>query len=326
LRKSAEGLDCRSGSEQGRVKGLELARRYFEDIALPAFERKAPEALQSMAFGLAGPGSECYGFDDRISRDHDWGPRVCIWIPEPLYQEQGERLQRIYDQLDKVFLGFGPVHRLDTRVRRDGVLSIERFYRTYLGTGSPPETIRDWLLLPEEALSLCTNGEVFLDPLGSFTRMRRALLAYFPRDLWLKKIASRCRAIGEHGQYNLWRAHERGDRIAFHYHKACFARESAALTFLLAKTYRPFAKWLFHGLRNLGRLGSVIHEHLLAVAGSEGEPTLQGQIEACLGVLIDELVDQQLAERAGPYLLDYGLQIQRTIRDPSLREQLDSVD
>jgi len=38
-------------------------------------------------------------------------------------------------------------------------------------------TIRDWLLLPEEALSLCTNGEVFLDPLGSFTGMRRALLA-----------------------------------------------------------------------------------------------------------------------------------------------------
>ena len=44
------------------------------------------------------------------------------------------------------------------------------------GTGAPV-TIRDWLLLPEEALSLCTNGEVFLDPLGSFTGMRRALLA-----------------------------------------------------------------------------------------------------------------------------------------------------
>jgi len=308
------------------VKGLELARRFYTDVALPVFKDKAPQSLTSMAFGLAGPGSECYGFDDEISRDHDWGPRVCIWIPEKLYQEQGERLQRIYDELDEVFLGYGPVRRLDTRVRRDGIISTERFYRTYLGTDSPPITIRDWLLLPEEALSLCTNGEVFIDPLGGFTGMRRALLSYFPRDLWLKKIASRCRAIGEHGQYNLWRALKRGDRIAFQYHKACFAGEAAALVFLLQRTYRPFAKWIFHGLRNLGRLGTAVHMHLQTVADSDGKQTLQAAIEGCLGVLIDELVNQELAEPGGPFLLDYGVQIERSIEDPSLREGLDSVD
>jgi len=308
------------------VKGLELARRFYTDVALPVFKDKAPQSLSSMAFGLAGPGSECYGFDDEISRDHDWGPRVCIWIPEKLYQEQGERLQRIYDELDEVFLGYGPVRRLDTRVRRDGIISTERFYRTYLGTDSPPITIRDWLLLPEEALSLCTNGEVFIDPLGGFTGMRRALLSYFPRDLWLKKIASRCRAIGEHGQYNLWRALKRGDRIAFQYHKACFAGEAAALVFLLQRTYRPFAKWIFHGLRNLGRLGTAVHMHLQTVADSDGKQTLQAAIEGCLGVLIDELVNQELAEPGGPFLLDYGVQIERSIEDPSLREGLDSVD
>jgi hypothetical protein len=308
------------------VKGLELARRFFRDVAFPAFKEKAPRSLSSMAFGLVGPGSECYGFDDEISRDHDWGPRVCIWIPEQLYREQGERLQRIYDELNEVYLGYGPVRRLDTRVRRDGVISTERFYRSYLGTDSPPETIRDWLLLPEEALSLCTNGAIFVDPLGGFTGMRRALLAYFPRDLWLKKIASRCSAVGKHGQYNLWRAHQRGDRIAFLYHKARFAREAAALVFLLQRTYRPFAKWIFHGLRSLGHLGSTVHEYLLRLASSDSSQALQAGIEGCLGVLIDELVNQELAERGGPFLLDYGVQIQRTIEDPILREGLDSVD
>jgi len=308
------------------VRGLELSRRFFRDVALPAFKQKAPHALSSMAFGLAGPGSECYGFDDEISRDHDWGPRVCIWIPEQLYREQGQRLQHIYEELDEVFLGFGPVHRVDTRVRRDGVLSTPRFYRTYLGTDSPPETIRDWLLLPEEALSLCTNGEVFADPLGSFTEMRSALLAYFPRDLWLKKIASRCAAAGEHGQYNLWRALKRGDRIAFQYHKASFTREAAALVFLLQKTYRPFAKWIFHALRNLGPLGSAVHGFLLKVAGRDSRRGLQEAIEGCLGVLIDQLVNHQLVERSGPFLLDYGVQIQRRVEDPTLREGLDTVD
>ena len=308
------------------MKGLELARRYFRDVAFPAFEDKAPHALSSLAFGLVGPGSECYGFDDEISRDHDWGPRVCIWVPEQLYREQGQKLQRIYDELDDVYLGYGPVRRLDTRVPRDGVIPTEHFYRTYLGTDSPPKTIRDWLLLPEEALSLCTNGEVFIDPLGRFTELRRALLAYFPRDLWLKKIASRCRGAGEHGQYNLWRAHKRGDRIAFQHHKACFSREAAALVYLLEKTYRPFAKWIFHGLPRLGSLGSAVHQHLETVAGGDGEQSLQIGIEGCLSVLVDELVNQGLVERSGPYLLDYGVQIQRIIEDPTLREQLDSVD
>jgi hypothetical protein len=155
------------------MKGLELARRFFTEAALPAFKEKAAERLGSMAFGLAGAGSECYGFDDEISRDHDWGPRLCIWIPEEFCREEGEKLQRIYEQLDPVFHGYGPVRRVDTRQRHDGILSIARFFRSHLGTARAPETLRDWLLLPEEGLSLCTNGEVFQDPLGSFTCMRR---------------------------------------------------------------------------------------------------------------------------------------------------------
>ena len=65
---------------------------------------------------------------------------------------------------------------------------------------------------------------------------------------------------------------------------------------------------------------------LLMVAGSDSSQALQEAIEGCLGELIDELVDQELAERGGYYLLDYGVQIQRHIEDPTLREGLDSVD
>jgi hypothetical protein len=311
------------------VKGLQLARRYFTDVALPAFRMRAPGALGRLAFGLAGPGSECYGFDDEISRDHDWGPRLWVWVPEALYREQGEALQGIYDELERVFLGHGPVLRLDTRVRRDGVLSIPRFYQAYLGTGLPPETLRDWLLLPEEGLSTCTNGEVFLDPLGEFTGLREALLAYFPRDLWLKKIASRCRAAAAHGQYNLWRALRRGDRLAAHHHQAGFAREAAALAFLLRRTYRPFGKWLFHGLQAfqaLSGLGSAVHGHLLGLIDGGSTELMQAAVERCAGLLVDELVVQGLAERRGSFLRDYALQIEGTIEDAILREGLGSVE
>jgi hypothetical protein len=311
------------------VKGLELARRYFTDVVHPAFQKRAPGALARLAFGLAGPGSDCYGFDDEISRDHDWGPRVWVWVPEALYREQGEALQEIYDELERVFLGHGPVLRLDTRVRREGVLSIPRFYQAYLGTDLPPETLRDWLLLPEEGLSTCTNGEVFLDPLGEFTRLREVLLSYFPRDLWLKKIASRCRAAAAHGQYNLWRAFQREDLLTAHHHQAGFARETAALVFLLRRTYRPFGKWLFHGLQALqalSGLGPAVHGNLLAVIDSGSKEPMRAAVERCAGLLADELVSQGLAERRGSFLRDYAMQIEGTIEDATLRDCLGSVE
>ena len=89
---------------------------------------------------------------------------------------------------------------------------------------------------------------------------------------------------------------------------------------------RPFAKWIFHGLRDLGQLGSAVHGNLLTIVRGGGEHTLQAAAERCAGILIDELVNQGLAVRRGSFLLDYGAKIGRTIDDPTLREGLDTVD
>ena len=63
------------------VKGLDLARRFFEQAARPELEKHCPEILDEAACGLVGQGSECFGFDDIYSRDHHWGPRVTILLP-----------------------------------------------------------------------------------------------------------------------------------------------------------------------------------------------------------------------------------------------------
>ena len=71
------------------MKGLELARRYWEEVGRPAFEKGCPKVLEKASVGLAGEGSECFGFDDEYSQDHDWGPGFCVWLSDEDYKEFG---------------------------------------------------------------------------------------------------------------------------------------------------------------------------------------------------------------------------------------------
>lgn len=315
--------------KHGNVKGLELSRQYFTDCLLPELERSAPALVEQAAFGLVGPGSECYGYDDEISRDHDWGPRLCIWVPETLPATDTEKLQQIYESLPATHLGYGPVQRLDTRVPRDGVIPVTGFYRAFLGTAEPPRSLRDWLLLPEEALSVCTNGKVFRDDLGEFTRMRSSLEAYFPRDIWLKKIASRLKAAGQHAQYNLERARLRSDALAFAYHTAAFVEESARLSYLVARKYRPHAKWLYRGLLDLDEAGQRLHGTLNEVtraACNHDTSALAEAVEHSVHILVTGLNGAGLEFEQGNLLYDHGIAVEAQIEDPMIREGIDTID
>ena len=50
------------------MQGLELAKRYYEEVGRPMLERDFPELLPRLAAGLVGEGSECLGFDDGFRR------------------------------------------------------------------------------------------------------------------------------------------------------------------------------------------------------------------------------------------------------------------
>ena len=78
------------------MKGLELAKNYYETYARPMLHKKYPEYESRIAVGLVGEGSECFGFDDALSRDHDFGPGLCLWLEEGDYREIGSRLQQDY--------------------------------------------------------------------------------------------------------------------------------------------------------------------------------------------------------------------------------------
>jgi len=308
------------------MKGLDLALGYYTDVILPAFSTRFPDVLDNLAFGLVGPGSECYGFDDVVSRDHDWGPRVCIWLPEALYQNDGMVLQETYDGLPPVYKGFGPICHLDTRMRRDGVLSIERFYRSYLGTAECPVTNRDWLVVPEESLSVCTNGMVFSDSNGQFSAMRQRLLAYYPRDIVIKKMACRLKDAGQSGQYNLWRSMRREDVLASAYFKQQFLIEAASIVYILHHTFRPFKKWLFRGLRNFGDVGSAFIECFESLQGADDDKALKKAVSKTVDLLVESIAQFDAGIANKDSLYDSGVALENSLADRELREDLYTIE
>ena len=62
------------------MKGLELAKNYYLTYGKEMLENEFPTLLPRLAVGLVGQGSECLGYDDDISKDHDFEPCFCIFI------------------------------------------------------------------------------------------------------------------------------------------------------------------------------------------------------------------------------------------------------
>src|SRR5215210_6233207 len=73
----------------------ETSRRLFREVVLPVLEREFPEETAQTAFGLFGYGSEAYGMDDEVSRDHHWGLRIDALMPEALLRRRREAIMAV---------------------------------------------------------------------------------------------------------------------------------------------------------------------------------------------------------------------------------------
>lgn len=91
------------------MTGLALCRAYYEEYGKPMIHEKFATYEDKIAVGLCGEGSDCFGYDDEVSRDHDWGPGFAMWMNIEVYEEIGKELQKAYEELPKEFMGFSRV-------------------------------------------------------------------------------------------------------------------------------------------------------------------------------------------------------------------------
>ena len=295
------------------MQGLELARRFWEEMLRPAIERQAPELMDRLAVGLCGAGSDCLGFDDEVSRDHAFAAGCMVFIRESEGRETAFRLSAIYDKLPREFLGFAAEHRSRQGDGRYGVKTIEGFFRPLTGSDGAPSDWRSWLTLPSSYLAEAAAGEVFFDGPGEFSCIRETIRTGMPEDVRLKKLAARAALMAQSGQYNFSRCLHHGEEGAARLAADEFVRQTLEMIFLLNRRHMPYYKWVFRSLQSLETL-SELREPLETILRS---PTSE-RIENVSSSVIVQLRREGLTNGSWDYLEPHAYEIMRRINDPEI--------
>ena len=316
---NSKALEKQEIVAENAIRGLDICRKYYEEIGAPMIHNLFEKYESRIAVGLVGEGSDCFGFDDELSRDHDWGPGFCMWVDEVTYDAIGEKLQEAYDNLPVEFMGY---RRLTTREAegRLGVIKVKDFYSRILHMQNGiPRNEEEWITVSEEDLAAVTNGAIFRDDDGIFFGLRNALLSYFPERVFRRKLAYELVRMAQTGQYNFSRCLKRGDKVTATMYLAEYMEHTLRVLFLLNRKYAPYKKWMMKYASTKLQILPEITDILRAIADMEiTDSNINGSIEIIATLVLNELKNQNLIvalNRRDPnYLEPYGHEILDSIR------------
>ncbi len=293
---------------------IELSRRFYDEVVAPWLARAFPGLQHSAA--LIGYGSELLGFDDAMSQDHNWGPRVWLFLTEADFAAHADAIVGGFaDVAPERFLdvpvgwfsrphlsGNGPHWRSDARHGLE-VRTLEGAVRDGLGVElGDALNHRAWLGLADQWLLELTAGPVFHDDDGRLTALRERL-AWPPRDVWLYKLACQWRRIAEEQAF-VGRTGMVGDALGSRVIAARLVRDAMRLAFLIERRYAPYPKWFGSGFARLPgapELAPILARVLGAEAWQAREAAL-AEAYAALGRLQQaRSVPGAIAPRIGPY-------------------------
>ena len=229
---------------------IQKGRRFYDERVAPMIRERFGRCETRIAAGLAGEGSDCFGYDDEISRDHDFGTGVCLWLTDGDMALFGRELDEAYNEL----VGEKERSYYTERLReRRGVMTIHDFYSNILQTDCDTDgctmTERQRLELDHACLATAVNGVVFRDDPGVFTAFRELLLSYYPDRVWRIRIAQKMHDFSAALQVNYARCMTRRDTVAAQICRIRGMEAAMELYFLLRRVYPPYYKWTFRALQ-----------------------------------------------------------------------------
>jgi hypothetical protein len=317
------------------IPGIELSARYYREAVRPILERRFPGLRHAAA--LIGPGSEVLGFDTDVSTDHNWGPRLVLYLAtEDIQRARPNVDAALRAELPRVFCGFstsftppdeedgiymlapatsGPVAHFVT------ITTVPAFLERRLGIADwRAIDLLDWLVFSEQRLLEVTTGAVFHDGPGDLERARAAL-RYYPDDVWHYLLAAQWMRIAQIEPF-VGRAAAVGDAIGSAVLAASLARDLMRLCFLIERRYAPYSKWFgtaFARLPCAGRLLPHLQGALSATTYADRERyltaayTAVAELHNALGVTApQETHVRRFHDR--PYLVIDGERFARAIQ------------
>ena len=305
------------------MKGLELSEKFYNEYGAHMIHNDFSRIEKYIAVGLVGSGSECFGFDDDLSTDHDFEPGFCIFIPgeDIIDNKTAFLLERAYAKLPKEFLGYKRNVLSPVGGNRHGVIRISDFLKEKTGTYDGKLRLTDWFFVPEQSLAELTNGKVFFDGLGMFTEIRENF-RFLPDDIRLKKIAGNLLLMGQSGQYNYNRCIKRRDSAAAQLSAIEFVKSTLNVIFLLNKTYAPYYKWSFKALKEQKVLCELYDslEYIISSGNSNIEAKAKIDIiERICELVICELVKNGITGYNGNDVEKHAYSVNDHISDASVR-------
>jgi hypothetical protein len=266
------------------MNGISLSEAFFHDCVTPLVMKRLAWDPGAFSAAILGEGSEVLGYDDEISQDHNFSPKVLLFLEDETYDRLGlTLLADLRDALPASYCG----HALlwDEYRQALDVAPMHRFFHRYLDLPELPRTAVEWLRCEEQRLLELTAGKVFHDPGGRLSKIRQRLHFYPPEvRLFLLRLVferlSECAGAE--------RSIQRDDRLALHAYTSYFTLFAIKAAHLIERRYCPYHKWMARSLQDLKPFGTEVHGTLLAMINA---PTPDATREAMLVVL------QQLGTR-----------------------------
>lgn len=236
------------------LPGLRLCRIFYAEAVRPLLDEAYPDMPYAAA--RVGPGSEVLRFDTERSVDHDWGPRLELFLSADDVTRHGADLSALLANRLPAELHGWPTHfePPGARVRamaattgpvahRVNITDVASWSIEQLGFDARRgATALDWLATPAQRLAEATGGAVFHDGPGELTQLR-SRLRWYPDDVWRYVLAAQWTRIAQEEPF-VGRSAEAGDDLGSRVVAARLARDVMRLCLLLARRYPPYSKWL----------------------------------------------------------------------------------
>lgn len=253
--------------EQRFIPGLVLNKHFYHEVVRPLIDIFSP-GLEYSA-GLLGNGSDVLGYDSIISTDHNWGPRLVLFLPEQDFEKRKNAIwEMLSHKLPYEFMGYSthytqpqqgylvqqmipatPGKPVNHMVE---IYTVRGFFLHFLGFDPFREVIvKDWLKFPQQSLLEVTSGEVYHDGLegGLLSRMRHKF-HYYPFDVWMYIYLMQWDKIVEQQAF-IGRTGEVGDELGSQIISNRFVNNVMRWLFIAEQKYIPYPKWFGRAFTDL---------------------------------------------------------------------------